>query len=188
MLKQDLRWWLPLLVLAVISSTGVYQWRLHHPSKIKTTDDHIDTIVTDIEVLRYNEAGQLIQNLKSPLAEHYSLSRDTHFSQPRVLIYPTQAGRAIWQITAGTGVLAGKKDHIDLHDGVNMHEVVAHGGKQLVTSDLTWFTDKKIAVTDKAVTATEPGVKVTAVGASFDQALGLIHLLSDVHLNYKPSP
>lgn len=187
MMKQDMRWWLPLAILAVISGTGVYQWRLHHPLKVKLVGDYVDTIVEHLEVRRYDETGHLIQDLKSPYTEHYSLSRTTHFKQPVVLVYPTKAGRAVWQMTAGKGVLSRDKDRIDLSDGVDMHEVVNRGGKQLLTSELTWFNSKKIAVTDQAISATEPGVKVTAVGATFDQNSEVIQLLNQVTSTYQPA-
>ena len=185
MIRQDLRWWVPLLLVAVVSSTAVYQWRLHHPNKVKLVGDYVDTIAEQLEVLRYNEQGQLIQDLKSPYAEHYSLSKTTHFKRPQVVIYPTQANRAIWQMNAGLGVLSGDKERLDLSGGVDMHEVVT-GGKQLLTDKLSWYTQKKLAVTDQAIVGTEPGVKVSAVGATFDQAAGLIHLLSDVKAVYQP--
>ncbi len=184
--KQEIRWWLPLLIVAVIATTLTYQWRLHHLAKPLMAGDYIDTIAEQLTVLRYNEQGQLMQNLTSPRAEHYSLSRTTHFIKPHVLVYPTVANRAVWQLTADKAILSSDKDHLDLQGHVDMHEVLAIAGKQLLTPQLTWYTDKKIAITHSPLIATEPGVKVTAIGATFDQALGVIHLESHVVSQYQP--
>ena len=182
---QDRRWWLPLVLAVVISSAGVYQWYLQHPHKTPLSGDYVDTIVEGLQVLRYNEQGRLSQDLRSPHAEHYAQSKKTHFQRPIMLVYPTEASKSIWKISAGSGWLSGQKDRIDLSEAVDMHETSAHG-KQLLTPEMTWYMDKKLAVTAAALVATEPGVRVTAVGATFDQSADLIRLLSRVTIRYQP--
>lgn len=185
MTKHELRWWLPLVILAVISSTGMYQWWLNHSSQTAFKGDYIDIIAEHVQLQRFDEQGRLIQVIQSPAAQHYALSKSTHFNHPRMWLYPTQAGRSVWQLNAGLGILSGAKDRLDLSASVDMHEVVSQG-KRLQTTAMTWYVKDKVAVTDKAVVGTEPGVVVTAVGARFEQAKGLIYLLSQVKAEYHP--
>lgn len=186
MIKQDLRWWLPLTLLAVMTSAGWYQWLLHHPQGHHLTGDYIDIIAETVQVKRFDEQGQLMQVLTSPRVEHYAISQTLHFNHPKAIIFPTQPGRSIWQMTAGMGVLSSHKDQLDLSQGVDIQELIVNG-KRLQTEKLTWFPANKTAVTDQLVTATEPGAVITAVGARFEQIPGVVYLLSQVKLNYQPA-
>lgn len=183
--KREMRWGLVLVLLAIISSAGWYQWGLLHRQKSKFKGDYIDTIAQQLSLKRFDEQGRLIQVLASPHATHYALTKETHFDSPSVLVYPTEAGRAIWQMQAGKGVLTGKKDRLDLSANVDMHEMTANG-KRLQTSQMSWYIQTKVAVTDQAILGTEPGVRLTAIGARFEQASGMIYLLKQVTAVYQP--
>lgn len=185
MIKHEVRWWLVLALLAIISSAGWYQWTLHHAQKTKMDGDYIDTIAERLSMKRFDEQGRLIQVLASPHATHYALSKETHFDHPSIVVYPTEAGRPIWQMQAGKGVLTGNKDRLDLSDNVDMHEMQPKA-KRLQTSQMSWYFQTKVAITDQWVVGTEPGVRLTAVGARFEQAKGMIYLLQHVTAVYQP--
>lgn len=185
MLKRERRWLLTLVALAIISSALWYQWCLHNPQKSKINGDYIDTIAERLTLKRFDDQGRLIQVLTSPHAMHYALSKEMHFDRPSVWVYPTEAGRPVWQMQAGKGVLTGSKDRLDLSVNVDMHEMQANG-KRLQTSQLSWYLQTKVAVTDQWIVGTEPGMRVTSIGARFEQTNGMIYLLKQVNAVYQP--
>jgi LPS export ABC transporter protein LptC len=185
MLKRERHWLLILMVLAIISSALWYQWCLQNPTKSKTNGDYVDTIAERLTLKRFDDQGRLIQVLESPRATHYALSKETYFDRPSVLVYPTEAGHSVWQMQAGKGVLTGNKDRLDLSVNVDMHEMQANP-KRLQTSQLSWYLQTKVAVTDQWLVGTEPGVRVTSIGARFEQSKGVIYLLKQVNAVYQP--
>jgi LPS export ABC transporter protein LptC len=83
--------------------------------------------------------------------------------------------------------LYGQKNKIELSHGVDMHELVANGGRQLLTQGLTIYPDQKLIETTLPVTGLQPGLKINAVGARYDQKADVVYLLSQVTAQYQPT-
>lgn len=146
-----------------------------------------DTIIEKITLKQFNEQGQLVSQLTSPLIEHIPHNNTHHIKTPLILF--THDNEAPWQIEAqnATSLHGGKK--INFYNNVRIHQAAdkEHAESTFHTEEISYYPFKKIAITDKEVTFIQPNTTVKAKGMKANLADNHIQLLQRARGLHVPS-
>ncbi len=156
------------LVLLVITGLFLEFWtsspeKFFDPKATTTQTPKASVYMRNTETWQFDEGGHIEYRLTSEETEHFADAKRFDLRQPTLLSY--NPGQPPWQLTARQGQVIQKDNRVLLTDDVHIWQELAQGGKkEMKTSQLLFFPDKKYAKTDKKVTLSSPGDRLTGVG------------------------
>ena len=151
----------------------------------KSLTHSVDTIISDLHIQEFNDAGLLTNSLKSPLVKHTPFD-DRHWFQSPV-IHITQNDDAPWTIKAleATSFNSGEKIILNRHV-VILQTPSNHQNSTITTNQLIYYPNKKIAVSENHVMFKQPGTTVQSHGMKAWLAEKRVKLLGKARGQYDP--
>lgn len=147
----------------------------------------IDTTITKLTLSQFDESGQLLNRLQTPLVEHLPKG-DVHFLQtPAILI--TQDNQTPWEINSLRAISYNNGERIVFKDNVviNQRSGKKNQDSTLKTEEVTYFPNEKKATSDLLVTFEQPGHFIQSKGmiAYLDEKR--VELLHQARGSYEPN-
>lgn len=180
--------WL-LFTLIILAGSGWYYANLNPITKLdkETLSSTIDTTITDLTVRQYNEQGQLINLLTTPLMQHVPKD-DIHFLQtPHIVI--SQENQPAWEINSVKAKSLNGGSRITFIEHVVVHQNPGDKTQEstLKTEEVTYYPKEKKATTDLFVTFEQPGniIQSTGMNAYLDEKR--VELLHKARGSYEPN-
>jgi LPS export ABC transporter protein LptC len=174
------------LILLALSTTLILLHKksqaIHHliVSQINSYMVNTNTTIFDLD-------GQVKYTLISAKVTHDDVDNTTLLEQPQA----TSAAKSgpPWQLSADQGKVINKGDIIYLTGHVKIDQPTGQGSEDvtLLTSELTYYPNRKFAETQAPVTITQPGLTVTGIGMTADLDKGKIDLIKQSKGEYVPS-
>lgn len=146
-----------------------------------------DAIIEQVTLKQFNEQGELVSQLHTPLVEHIPQHNTHRIKSP--LISFTHNNEAPWQIQAKHAVSINGGKKINFYEDVKIHQASSEHNSEstLYTSQISYYPYKKIAITHKEVTFIQPSTTVKARGMKANLADNHIQLLQDARGTHVPS-
>jgi len=163
-------------------------WYYIHNSVTPTIHHHkhstIDAYMDQVEILTMDENGNPKHHLITPKITHYK-NNSADFIEPHVIVH--LENQKPWHISADKGHAKSGIDIITLSGNVTIIQKKSseNPDTKIVTSSLTIYPKKQIAITKQKVTLNQPGVIIKSVGLKADLAKGKVELLSKAKAEYK---
>lgn len=148
-----------------------------------TTTSKATTYMRNTETRQFNLLGDMEYQLNTNETEQFNRGKRVDMKQPKLVSY--QQGQSPWTLTANHGRILKSGDEVVLTGNVYGWQPVTEGGiRELKTSKLRLFPEKKLADTDKPVTLQAPGSTVNGVGMQADLNKQQYKLTSRVKSKY----
>lgn len=137
-----------------------------------------DTVIKQLQVTEYNEAGQLVSHLQTPRLVHYPSDNTSTLQQPLITLYRPQ--QPPWHISADHGISEQGAAKITLWDHVVLQQVASAPTKAtyISTARLIYYPKSQLATTQQLITIQQPGLRVTSQGMNAylkQQTVQLLH-------------
>lgn len=132
------------------------------------------------ETRNFDEQGRLSFVLNTSRGQFFKNQNKFVMDQPRMKADGDTSAQPPWRLSANTGVVFSRGEHIVLRGKVHAWQEAPTGNTDLNTSLLTYYPDSNIAETDRKVTITSPGTRITGVGMKADLEKQLFQLLAKV--------
>lgn len=144
----------------------------------------MDSFMTGAYAWNFNQHGELQDTLDSPSAEHYLTGNITHSIHPYI-IAKGKTGPA-WHIISEHGQFFQSSQTALLSGNVKIVQPPGQGSRNvtLLTSQLKYYPNKKLATSNKAVTIIQPGATIHGVGMIANIDTGVIKLLNQTSGQY----
>lgn len=156
------------IVLLVITGLFLEFWtsspeRFFKPKATTTQTPKASVYMRNTETRLFNQVGQLEYRLTSEETQYFDNAKRFDLQQPKLRSY--SVGQAPWHLTAQRGQVTQKDNRVLLTGNVHIWQPLDSGGKREInTTSLTFFPEKKYAETDKRVTLSSPSEWLTGVG------------------------
>ena len=181
------------LKIVIIISMTVSSWYFLHvmPANNIAADTHllstmIDGMVTELSVQQFNSDGKLVNYLQTPIMQHIPNQNTNILQNPHIIVQHDD--KAPWEINA--------KQAISIHGGDQItfsHQVIVHQKElkqsnpmTLLTEEIIYFPQKKLATTTKDVTMKQANNQVQATGMNAYLDENRVQLLSHARGHYAP--
>jgi lipopolysaccharide export system protein LptC len=145
-----------------------------------------DQRITTLQVQQFDQAGNLLHLLNTPLMEHMPL-KDIHLLyQP--IIKVTEPNQPTWEIRAKEATAKqGAKQITFLHDVlIHQHADAHHVAQTIQTNQITYFPKQKLATTDQKIIWNQSNHQVEAIGMNAYINEHRIDLLNQARAVYAP--
>ncbi len=184
--KQPL--WLCLTLITLIAS-GWYYARIKPtiPLDNDTLSTSIDSTITQLTVKRFNEQGELVSLLTTPLMEHIPKNNLHLLQTPHIVI--KEKNQPDWEIKSHNATSFEGGSRITFIDKVIMHQNMgdAHQESTLKTEKIIYYPKEKRATTDLFVTFEQPGNLVESTGMNAYLEEKRVELLHGAKGSYVPT-
>lgn len=139
-----------------------------------------DTVMENFTARQYGVDGNLRTHLVAERMFHFPDTDTSELIKPHVTLHNPE-GNSVW--TSTQGLVSEDNTRIDLAGKVRGVRAATAGNPEqvLVTERLTVLTEDQIGRSDAPVVYTEGKTRISAVGAEWDQARGLLNLHSQVN-------
>lgn len=151
----------------------------------KSLSQEADTIITQLNLRRFDKNGQLVESLTTPEMQHFP-NNNTHLLQsPFITI--AQENQAAWEIRAQQARSIQGGETITFSHEVSVHQNQSEHNQEstLRTEELIYFPKNKRAISHKAVRFEQPGSIVYANGLDAYLASKQVKLI-DARAHYDP--
>lgn len=180
---------LSILLMGVACSS----WYLTIPAHSLKLDEHTlsttaNIVMHNLTVKQFNNEGQLVHSLQTPLMRHIEQNNTHWFKNPYIVI--AEINQPVWEIKANqaTALYGGQQitfnKNVVLHQGKDAHNEES----TLKTEAITYFPKKKIATTSLKVTYERPQTMIQSKGMKAYLAEKRVVLLSEARSRYEPKP
>lgn len=145
----------------------------------------VDITVTNISFKEFNQKGELANYLETPLAEHVPKD-NTHFlTNPHIIV--KEEDKAPWDINAkhAKAIKGGEEITFSKDVKIAQKKDINNGDILLRTEEITYFPNKKYAITKKDVKLQQDQSIVEATGLKAFLAENRIQFLSKAHGHYE---
>lgn len=147
----------------------------------------IDTTISQLTVTQFNEAGELVNQLTTPLMEHIPKDNIHLLQRPHIVIKEQE--QPAWEIRSNKAKSFGGGEHITFINKVIVHQNAGTNNQESTfkTEEVTYFPKEKKATTDLFVTFEQPGniVESTGMNAYLDEKR--VELLHGAKGSYVPN-
>lgn len=167
-------------------------WYYSHMKPMVRLDDDtlsttIDTTISQLTVKQFNETGELINLLTTPLMEHVPKDNIHLLQTPHIVI--KQDNQPAWEISSRTAKSFDGGERVTFISKVIVHQKAEHSNQDstLKTEEVTYYPKEKRATTDLFVTFEQPGniVESTGMNAYLDEKR--VELLHGAKGRYAPT-
>ncbi len=151
MLQSRLRLSIALILLLVpLLWWGFASTRLNDEPLLDNGAARIDFFVREARITRWNQNGEMAQELSSPLMRHYPEPGEMLLDNPTTLIPREQSGE--FRILAQEGRMPDSQERIVLAGDVQLHDNPPSGSaSEMLTERLTLYPPRDYAHTDLPV-------------------------------------
>lgn len=127
-----------------------------------------DYVVKGLTARRFDEAGNLIEQLYSPKMIHFAKDNSSRFEKPEVRFFDDS--QQSWQINANEGEAFSGHEKVILNQRVVIQQNADYSNTPItiLTSQLIVHPDKNQAETEAPITLKQPGMEVHSVGMQAD--------------------
>lgn len=173
----------PLLMVALLSMAAYwlnYIVNLEGDGRGLNMQHDPDTVMDDFTARQYGADGRLSAHVVAPRMYHFPDNETSELIKPQLTLFNPE-GNWVW--TSEQGRVSEDNTRIDLNGKVRGVRAPQAGGQEqeLVTEQLTVLTEDQIGRSDAPVVYTEGKTRITAVGAEWDQAHGILNLHGHVN-------
>ena len=145
----------------------------------------VDITVTDISFKGFNQKGELANYLETPLVEHVPKNNTHLLTKPHIIV--KEEDEAPWDINAkyAKAVKGGHKITFSKDVTIAQKKDIKNGNILLRTEEITYFPNKKYAITKKDVKLQQDESIVEATGLKAFLAENRIQFLSKARGHYE---
>ena len=145
----------------------------------------VDLTVTNINFKEFNQKGELANYLETPLVEHVPKNNTHLLTKPHIIV--KEEDKAPWDINAqyAKAVKGGQKITFSNDVTIAQKKDIKNGNILLRTEEITYFPNKKYAITKKDVKLQQDESIVEATGLKAFLAENRIQFLSKTHGHYE---
>ncbi|OGT31445.1 MAG: LPS export ABC transporter periplasmic protein LptC [Gammaproteobacteria bacterium RIFCSPHIGHO2_12_FULL_35_23] len=147
-----------------------------------------DWYMTEVTSTTYNSQGLVKGILLSPKVTHHPLTNTIELTRPNLTLYDSD--RVPWHITSLNGrIYQSQANKVHLWNNVIIQQMPGpHSDSTTIsTNKLTYYPKTSFAHTNQPVTITQSNSEMQSVGIDADLKKGLIHFLSQSHIEYDDS-
>lgn len=164
-----------------ISSTGNNDFTIDK-EKLKKS---VDATINDISFKEFNHKGELTNFLETPMIEHIPQQNTHLLTRPHIVV--REENKEPWDISAqyAKAVKGGKKIIFSNDVSIAQQKEVGKGNILLSTEEITYFPNKKYAITRKNVKLQQNNSIVKATGLEAFLAENRIKFLSNTRGHYE---
>ncbi len=180
--------WLLFTALLLIGS-GWYYGHLKPMIRLdnETLSTTIDSITSQLTVKQFNETGELVNVLTTPLMEHIPKNNVHLLQTPHIVI--KEKDQPAWEINSSKAKSYEGGERITFINKVIVHQEPGKNNQEstLKTEEVTYFPKEKRATTDLFVTFEQPGNIVESTGMNAYLEEKRVELLHGAKGSYAPS-
>lgn len=175
-----------ILIIILLSTTLII---LHGKKYQKTTIQfqQTDSYMTDVHSTLFDDQGMVKNTLYGTNVTYNNSTNITLIAHP----YATSRAQSgpDWQISADHARMIDKAKIIYLNGHVKLTQPPGQNSQNitLLTSELTYYPDRKFAETTQPVTITQPGMTLNATGMTADLNKGIIKFAKQTRGQYVPT-
>jgi lipopolysaccharide export system protein LptC len=170
---------------------GFFSW--YQASTLPTAHLNTETLanipdqrITHLSVQRFDNTGQLLHSLKTPLMQHTPYQNTHWFKHP--LIKVTEPNQPAWDIQSEEAIATHNGEHITFqHQVLIKHHAYENNPPGTIKTELIhYFPKKKFATTDAKITWSQVGNTAQATGMNAYLDEHRIDLLNHARATYDP--
>ena len=145
----------------------------------------VDATISDISFKEFNDKGKLTNFLETPMIEHVPKNNTHLLTQPHIIV--REENKEPWDISAkyAKAVKGGKKIVFSNDVSIIQKKDIGEGNILLSTEEITYFPNKKYAITRKNVRLQQNNSIVKATGLKAFLAENRIKFLSNTRGHYE---
>jgi LPS export ABC transporter protein LptC len=175
-----------ILIIILLATT----FTILHGKKYKKTTiqfQQTDSYMTNVHSTLFDDQG-MINNTLSGTNVTYNNSTNITLIEHLYATARAQSGPD-WQINADHGRIIDKAKIIYLDGHVKLTQPPGKDSQDitLLTTELTYYPDRKFAETTQPVTITQPGMTLNAIGMTADLNKGIIKFAQQTRGQYVPT-
>lgn len=144
-----------------------------------------DFFMINAEYKKFNQKGEIRNQFKTTKITHFNSDNTYLFDNPKMVM--NTPNEQPWNISASKGKSKKGKKEIHLWDNIKIIRKRGNNNSDydISTTELTIYTDSKIAETDKPIKIVQSQNITKSIGAKADFKSGNIKLLSNIEGTYK---
>lgn len=145
-----------------------------------------DQHITTLSVQQFDDAGQLLHHLKTPLMRH-TPNKNTHWLK-KPLIHITEPNQPAWDIQSDEAIAINNGERITFqHQVLIQHHAYKNNASGTIkTEKISYFPQKKLATTKNKIVWTQAGNIVQSIGMHAFLDEHRIDLLHHARATYEP--
>lgn len=179
----------PLFLLIALITLAISGWYFASSNPIVQLDDDTlnkttDTIVSELKVRQFDEQGNIVNYLYTPVMQHIPYENVHLLQTPHIIIGQKNESPLDIKANKATSIFGGKE--ISLDENVIINQLKNGELNNFKTSHITYFPKTKFAQTKEPVTIDQNGNKIEAVGLKASLIDKHIEFLSNTKGSYNP--
>jgi len=176
-----------LLLLAASVGSWVFLNVLQERSIPIADKTRPDSYMENVSGARFDEQGNLKDELIAPHLLHFSEGDTTDVTSPHLIIYNADSTGQPWHVTSNYGKALDGVNSIELWDNVKLRQPESADNAEIImtTTQITIYPKTQFAHTDQPVKVIQLGSVVNSVGLDADIKTGTIKLLKEAHGKYQ---
>lgn len=184
--KQALN--LVMTLLAITTSAWYYTYQkppLFEGKKVSNLG--VDTIITNLDVVKFNDKGELINKLSTPMMQHFPKEDQNLLETPHITII--QDGNPPWEISSKKALSVNSLEKIIFTQNVVVHQNAANKTPEstLNTEELTYYPKENKATSTLFVSFKQSGTQIDATGMNAYLDKQRVELLHEARATYVPN-
>ncbi len=184
-LSRNLLLWITLIAVGLLVTFFLPDQQNNQPATTEGTKELPDATATNLHMVRV-EDGQKTMETTADTLESFESKSETYLTNPDVLLFTLEVPS--WNIVSRTATVFSNNE-IHFIGDVIVTQLDQTPSMVINTDFLSYSEINQLIETDKPVTAVKGKQRMNAIGmrVNLDTIDPIIHLLSDVNLEYEPS-